>query len=127
MIRAPPARLSDSVVALESDEGLAAQASDILTDLEVDNAAVVVGELEAGYPAEGPYTAIVLGGSVEVVPDSLIGQLKDGGRLVAVVGRGRSGKATIVTKSGGEISSRTAFDADVPALPGFRKPATFVL
>ncbi len=121
------ARLSDSVVALESDGELAAQASDILTDLEVDNAAVVVGELEAGYPAEGPYDAIVLGGSVEFVPDSLVDQLKDGGRLVAVIGRGRSGQATILTKSGGQMSSRTAFDADVPALPGFLRPVTFVL
>ena len=120
------AHLTDSVIALESEEELAAQASETLTDLEVDNAAVVIGNLEAGYPDEGPYDAIVLGGSVEVVPEALIGQLKDGGRLVVVIGEGQSGRATIVTKLDGEISFRAAFDADVPPLPGFKKATAFV-
>ena len=48
------ARLANSVVALEQDPDLAAQASETLTELEVDNVAVVTGSLEAGYPSEAP-------------------------------------------------------------------------
>ncbi len=120
------ARLADSVVALEQDAGLAAQASETLTELGVDTVAVVTGTLEDGYPSEAPYDVIFVDGAVEVVPPALIDQLKDGGRLVAVVGYGRSAAATLFRRSGGDVGSRVAFDADVPPLPGFRKPKAFV-
>jgi protein-L-isoaspartate(D-aspartate) O-methyltransferase len=120
------ARLADSVVALEQDTDLAARASETLTDLGVDNVAVVTGSLEAGYPSEAPYDVIFVDGAVEVVPAALTDQLKDGGRLVAVVGYGRSAAATIFRRSGGDVGSRVAFDADVQPLPGFRRPKAFV-
>jgi protein-L-isoaspartate(D-aspartate) O-methyltransferase len=120
------ARLAGSVVALESDETLAARASETLVELGIDNVAVVTGPLEAGYAAEGPYDVIFLGGAVETVPQALFDQLKDGGRLVAVVGYGRSALATLFTKSGGDIGDRAEFDADVRPLPGFRKAKAFV-
>jgi protein-L-isoaspartate(D-aspartate) O-methyltransferase len=120
------ARLANSVVALESDAGLAARASETLMELGIDNAAVVSGPLEAGYPAEGPYDVIILEGSVEVVPESLLQQLKDGGRLVAVVGQGRSAAASVYTRSGDDFGRLSVFDADVKPLPGFRKPRAFV-
>ncbi len=120
------ARLANSVVALEQDADLAARASETLTDLGVDNVAVVTGSLEAGYPSEAPYDVIFLDGAVEVVPATLFDQLKDGGRLVAVVGYGRSAAATLFNRSGSDIGSRVAFDADVQPLPGFRRPKAFV-
>ena len=120
------ARLANSVVALEQDPDLAAKASETLTDLGVDNVAVVTGSLEAGYPSEAPYDVIFVDGAVEVVPAALTDQLKDGGRLVAVVGYGRSAAATIFRRSGGDIGSRVAFDAEVQPLPGFRRPKAFV-
>ncbi len=120
------ARLANAVVALEQDAELAGQASETLTELEVDNVAVVTGPLEAGYPSEAPYDVIFVEGAVEVVPAALLDQLKDGGRLVAVVGYGRSAAATVFRRSGGDIGSRVAFDADVQPLPGFRRQKAFV-
>jgi protein-L-isoaspartate(D-aspartate) O-methyltransferase len=120
------ARLANSVVAVEADPELAALASGTLVDLGIANAAVVTGPLEEGYASEGPYDVIFLGGAVEVVPDSLFAQLKEGGRLVAVVGYGRAAAATVFTRSDGEIGSRIAFNAHVQPLPGFAKPKAFV-
>ena len=60
------------------------------------------------------------------VPAALLTQLKDGGRLVAVIGSGPMGKATIFRKSGGHATGQTLFDATAPLLPGFAKPAAFV-
>ena len=65
------------------------------------NVAVVSGPLAAGWPPGAPYDAILLEGASEVVPDSLFAQLKDGGRLLAVVGSGPMGKATIYRTAGG--------------------------
>jgi protein-L-isoaspartate(D-aspartate) O-methyltransferase len=120
------ASLANFVVALESDAELAAQARTNLAALGVDNARVVTGPLDAGYPAEGPYDVIFVDGAVEVLPAALFGQLREGGRLVAVVGYGRAAMATLYTKSESQIGRRAAFNADVRPLPGFRKPEAFV-
>jgi protein-L-isoaspartate(D-aspartate) O-methyltransferase len=120
------ARLANSVVAVEEDAELAALASETLVDLGIANAAVVTGPIVEGYPSEGPYDVIVLGGAVEYVPETLFSQLKEGGRLVGVIGYGRAASATIFTRTEGEIGSRVAFNAHVCPLPGFAKPKAFV-
>ncbi len=120
------ASLANFVVALESDSELASQARTNLGHLGIDNAKVVSGTLDSGHPVEGPYDVIFIDGAVEVLPAALFGQLREGGRLVAVVGYGRSAMATLYTKSQNQIGRRMAFNADVRPLPGFRKPETFV-
>jgi len=120
------ARLANSVVALEADPALAAEATETLMKLGSDNVAVVTGPLEAGYPSEGPYDVIFVGGAVETVPDALLAQLKESGRLVAVVGLGRAAVATLFTRTDHEIGSRPLFNAFVPPLPGFARPKAFV-
>jgi len=118
------AQLAASVVALEEDATLAAGARKQLGGL--GNVEVVEGRLEDGHKAGAPYDLILVEGAVEVVPEALLGQLGEGGRLVAVVGYGRSASATVFTKADGDVGDRPAFDADVPPLPGFRRPKGFV-
>jgi protein-L-isoaspartate(D-aspartate) O-methyltransferase len=118
------ARLAAGVVALEEDAALAAGAREQLGD--VGNVEVVEGRLEDGHKAGAPYDLILVEGAVEVVPEALLDQLGEGGRLVAVVGYGRSASATVFTKADGDVGDRPAFDADVPPLPGFRRPKGFV-
>ena len=120
------ARLAESVIAVESDEPLADFAREALAELVVDNVAVVSGALEEGYPKEGPYDAIVIEGAVDRVPDAILDQLKEGGRLVTVVGRGHSGRARLFVREDGIVSNRPVFNAAVPILPGFEAPAEFV-
>ncbi|MGD9740148.1 MAG: protein-L-isoaspartate O-methyltransferase [Bauldia sp.] len=119
------ARLANFVVALEADADLATAATANLIELGIGNAAVVTGPFAEGYGAEAPYDVIFVEGSVEAVPDALTRQLKEGGRLVAVVGQGLSGSATIFTRSGDEVSGLPAFNAAAPQLPGFAAPRSF--
>jgi protein-L-isoaspartate(D-aspartate) O-methyltransferase len=119
-------RLAQSVLALECDAELAASASQTLGELGVANAVVATGPLQDGYASKGPYDVILVGGAMEVVPDALLAQLSDGGRLVGVVGYGQAAVATLFTRSGGEIGRRVAFNAHVRPLPGFSRPKAFV-
>lgn len=119
-------KLAGSVVALETDETLAATASETLSELGYDNVAVVTGELEKGYAAEAPYDAIFVHGAVEVVPEAFFAQLRDGGRLVVVEGYGNASQARLYIKERGIASERSAFNTAVKPLPGFRKAAEFV-
>ena len=120
------ARLAGFVVALESDGALAAEAARALAATGCDNASVVEGPLPAGHAAQAPYDVIVIEGAVEALSAGLMAQLKDGGRLVAVVGEGNSGRATVWVKEAGLVSSRTAFNAAVPLLDAFRREPVFV-
>jgi len=120
------AGLASSVIALESDEQLAASAAETLTDVGVGNVAVVTGPLAAGYAAEAPYDVIFVDGAVEDVPEALFAQLREGGRLVAVVGYNRAAPAVVYTKTADDIGEHPVFDAFVPALPGFSRPRAFV-
>jgi protein-L-isoaspartate(D-aspartate) O-methyltransferase len=122
------AKLASSVVALEGDSALADIARKTLKDVGATAVTVVTGSLSEGYPAKAPYDVIVLNGVVEIVPPQLLKQLKEGGRLVAVVGSGPATKATLYRRggAGGEVSARPIFDATGALLPGFSKPAEFV-
>lgn len=121
-------KVASTVVALESDSELAGRASAALASLGVDNVAVVTGSLPDGDAAHGPYDVIMIEGQVPSVPKSLLNQLAEGGRLLAVVDQGPGpGRATIYTRFGGAISHRIIFDATAGRLPGFVAPAVFSL
>jgi len=120
------ARMAESVVGLECNESLAEQASQALMDLEADNAAVVCGPLPEGYASEGPFDVILLNGCVPEVPGALLKQLKDGGRLVAIIAQGNFGEATLFRNAGGRVSQRSVFDASAQPLPGFEREQEFV-
>jgi protein-L-isoaspartate(D-aspartate) O-methyltransferase len=120
-------RLVATVVALEDDAALAAAANRTLSELEIDNAVVVEGRLAEGYPKQAPYNVILLGGAVAEIPAAIADQLAEGGRLVAVVGAGPGlGRATLMRRDSGVISSRVLYDAALPMLPGFEAQPGFV-
>jgi protein-L-isoaspartate(D-aspartate) O-methyltransferase len=111
--------LCNSVFAVECDAGLAAEARSNLGALA--NVKVIEGALEAGCKTDAPYEVIILEGRVAEVPQSLLSQLADGGRLVAVVGEAEMARAYVYTVSGTSVAVRGVFDASVAALPGFEK------
>jgi protein-L-isoaspartate(D-aspartate) O-methyltransferase len=119
------ARLGRSVVALESDPDFAARSRKALAGLA--NVTVVEGSLPAGAPGEGPFDVILVDGALPDLPAALLGQLAEGGRLLAVIERegGGFGEAVIVERIAGTESRRSLFDAAVPALPGFAAAPAF--
>ncbi len=120
------AQLAGTVVALEEDFALAAQASVNLRALGAANVTVERAPLTEGWPGRAPYDVILLDGASEVTPKALLRQLKEGGRLVGVLGRPPTGKAMLYRAFGQEVSGREIFDAAAPVLPGFSRPASFV-
>ena len=113
------ARLAASVVALEEDEALVAQA-----DFS-SGARFVRGPLVEGWPDDAPYDAILIDGAVETVPQAIVAQLADGGRLaVAIVEAGVS-RLSVGRRSGAGFGLAAFADADAAPLPGFAPPPAF--
>jgi protein-L-isoaspartate(D-aspartate) O-methyltransferase len=121
------ARLAETVVAVEEDEGFAADAQRILSEEGVDNAVVMMGKLAEGSAKCAPYDVITVEGGVEVMPEAILAQLKDGGRIGAVFMDGAVGTARIGYKIDGRITWRSVFNASAPVLAGFRKARGFTL
>ena len=119
------AHMAEFVVGLEDDEALAAEAQAILSDRAVDNAAVVAGPLAEGAAKSGPYDVIMVQGAVQRVPQPLVEQLKDGGRICALFAEGSLGVARLGHKSNGRLSWRDIFNAGAPVLPGFAREEVF--
>lgn len=117
------ARVAGRVVALEEDETLCPAAQSALA--QAPNVAVVKGPLVDGWPQAAPYDVIVVDGAVELLPPAYARQLKDGGRLVCVLGASPGATAMLYRRSGDELGGRPIFDAAAAPLPGFSKAPAF--
>jgi protein-L-isoaspartate(D-aspartate) O-methyltransferase len=120
------ARLARAVTALEQDADLVRLAADLVPASGASNASVVQGGLTEGCKIKAPFNVIVINGAVETVPDALLNQLADGGKLVAIVRQEVQGRAYVYVRERGRVGSRADFDSAVPLLAGFRKVVGFV-
>ncbi|GAA3893028.1 protein-L-isoaspartate O-methyltransferase [Sphingomonas limnosediminicola] len=106
------------VVAVESDADLAAEARELGAD-------IVEGPLSAGAADCGPFQQILIDGAVEFIPDEIVAQLDDGGRLgTAIIDRGVT-RLVVGRKAGDAFGYLSISDSGVPALPGFSRPKEF--
>jgi len=120
------AHRAQAVVTLERIPELAAMAGAHLRRAGIANVAVRESDGSHGLPAEAPFDAILLSGSVAEVPPALLAQLKVGGRLVAVVGQLPIMRATLFTRSSEHgFASVELFDTVAPRLVGFPEPSRF--
>lgn len=120
------AQLARNVVALEEEAALARAAKENLYALGITNVSVETGPLTAGYPSRAPYDVILLQGATEVEPQTLLPQLRDGGRLVCIQAGSAAGKVVLYRRSGSDFSGWPAFDAHAAVLPGFAASQGFV-
>ncbi len=119
------ARLAQAVVGVEEVESLVREAEELVTRF-ADNAVIVEAALAAGAPAHGPYDVIVLEGAAACLPEAIVGQLKEGGRIGWFHHDGEAaGECRIGIRHGGDIDWRFAFNGSAPLLPGFARAPAF--
>lgn len=113
-------KLARAVVAVDSVPELVEQATDYFSTAGQDNVVLEQGVLTEGWQAQAPYDVILVNGAVETVPDNIVSQLADGGRLCAVVRSDNgTGRAELMIRSGDNVSRRVLFDANIPPLNEF--------
>ena len=118
---------SDHVYSVEIEPELAAKARANLQRQDADNVTVIEGDGAQGWPAQTPYDAIVLSGSVADIPEALLQQLKVGGRLLAVVGEAPLMQARLVTcVAEGQFQSVNLFETSIPRLRNVPERGKFV-
>ncbi|MBU3076347.1 protein-L-isoaspartate O-methyltransferase family protein [Sphingomonas quercus] len=111
-----------AVTAVESDPALVAQARGALHHAAT---AVDEGPLAEGHAGGGPYDLILIDGAVEEVPQAIVDQLVDGGRLATgIVERGVT-RLALGRKSGSAFGLFPFADSEAVVLPGFAKVRAF--
>jgi protein-L-isoaspartate(D-aspartate) O-methyltransferase len=113
------AGLGHSVLAIDEDEEFAAVAAANLKELGIANAKIIAAKHAEGFTTAAPYDVILIEGQIPQVPQILLKQLENKGRLAAIVGENRMAKAELYSRHGETIGARADFDASVPPLPGF--------
>jgi protein-L-isoaspartate(D-aspartate) O-methyltransferase len=121
------AKMCEFVVGVEDDAEWATQAQNLLSGQGIDNAAVLNGALTEGAAKSAPYDIITIQGAVVTVPDTILAQLREGGRIACVFAEGALGVVRIGHKIDGVVNWRYAFNAGAPVLAGFEKEAAFTL
>ncbi len=120
------AHRAQRVISLEINPELAAMARSNLQKAGIHNAEVRNEDGSIGAPAEGPFDVIMLCGSVAEVPQTLLSNLKIGGRLIAIVGDEPMMRATLITRTGdADFKTSQPWDTVAPRLQGFPEPSHF--
>ena len=120
------AHRAQRVTTLEIEPELARMARANLQKAGIVNADVREADGAAGAQPDGPFDVIVLSGSVAEVPQSLLAQVKVGGRLVGVVGDEPMMRATVMTRTGESTwATVQPWDTIVPRLLNFAEPSKF--
>jgi protein-L-isoaspartate(D-aspartate) O-methyltransferase len=121
------ARLGGEVFSVEIVPELSLAARDRLAAHGVDNVHLEIGDAAAGWPRHAPYDAILLTGSVPLLPQAFVDSLAPGGRLAAVVGRAPAMEAVVVSRrKDGGFERRSLFETVIPPLINAEAPAEFV-
>ncbi|MFK7840412.1 MAG: protein-L-isoaspartate O-methyltransferase [Bdellovibrionales bacterium] len=116
-----------TVIALESDEELLKLAEKSWLDIDACNIVPVNGKLTKGADKHGPFDLIVMHGAVPEIPEDIVAQLNQNGRLLCIVKKPgeKIGQATLVQTLGeNQFSSYSLFECGVDYIEGFTpKPA----
>jgi len=97
------ARLAAEVIGIERHEPLAAEARRTLDRLGVGNVELLVGDGSRGLPERAPFEAIAVHATAPTPPQTLLGQLADGGRLVVPIAAERADLLTVFQRRGEEL------------------------
>lgn len=111
------------VTALESDAALLAIARRALAG--TGNVEVVEGPLPEGWPANAPYDVLVVDGSVEELPTTLVEQVRVGGRVVTGLVEQGILRLAAGRRTPGGFGLQSFADIDCVRLPGFARPQGF--
>lgn len=120
------AHRAQRVVTVEIEPELVRMARANLQKAGIDNVEVREGDGVNGAKGDSPFDVVVLSGSVAEVPQSLLAQVKVGGRLVGIVGDEPMMRATVMTRTGESTwTTVQPWDTVVPRLVNFAEHPKF--
>ena len=122
------ANLAKHVVSVDINPEMTRQAGEKLAAHGISNVTLETGDAARGWAAHAPYDAIVITGSLPILPDNFKQALTIGGRLLAIIGDSPAMEVLLITRVGEtEWAQESLFETDLPALINAPQPERFSL
>ena len=115
------ATLVRRVYSVERIKGLIERAKERLAALNLRNVLIKYDDGNMGWPQQGPFDAVIVTAAAEQVPQELLDQLEDGGRLVVPVGESDVQELRVIERKGCDFEETVLeYVRFVPLLKGMQ-------
>ena len=118
-------KIAETVICIEEDQDLITFSESIASSNSMNNIVFIKNKLSKGYIDQGPYSCILIEGGVEEVPNIILDQIAEGGKLVTVIMQNDTGSAIKYIRKNNQIISQFLFSIEAPSLKSFEKAKKF--
>ena len=118
-------KIAETVICIEEDQDLITFSESIASSSSINNIVFINNKLSKGYIDQGPYSCILIEGGIEEVPNIILDQISEGGRLVTVIMQNDAGSAIKYIRKNNQIISQFLFSIEAPSLKSFEKSKKF--
>ena len=116
---------AETVIVVEEDEQLIRNAENAIKKYNINNVVFIKNEIAKGYSEQSPFNAIIIEGAIQIVPNNILDQLEEGGRLLAIIQDEVVCTAKLFKKNRNSFWEKNLFNCSVPALEVFKKKNSF--
>ena len=116
---------AETVIVVEENEKLLNNSENAIKKNNINNVVFIKNEIVKGYSEQSPFNAIIIEGAIQEIPNNILEQLDEGGRLFAIVQEGDICSAKLFKKNGHSISDQRLFNCSMPVLSMFEKKNNF--
>lgn len=116
---------AETVIAVEESEDLLDNAEKAIKKYNINNVVFFKNEIIKGYQKQSPFNVIIIEGAVESVPDNILNQLDDGGRLFAIISEEGICSAKLYKKNDQKFTELQLFNCTLPSLDIFKSKNSF--
>ena len=118
-------KIAETVICIEEDQDLITFSESIASSSSMNNIVFINNKLSKGYIDQGPYSCILIEGGIEEVPNIILDQIAEGGKLVTVIMQNDTGSAVKYIRKNNQIFSQFLFSIEAPSLKSFEKAKKF--
>ena len=118
-------KIAETVICIEEDQDLITFSESIAGSNSMNNIVFINNKLSKGYIDQGPYSCILIEGGIEEVPNIILDQIAEGGKLVTVIMQNDTGSAVKYIRKNNQIISQFLFSIEAPSLKSFEKAKKF--
>jgi protein-L-isoaspartate(D-aspartate) O-methyltransferase len=116
---------AETVIVVEENERLLSNSENAIKKNSLNNVVFIKNEIVKGYNEQSPFNAIIIEGAIQEVPNNILNQLDEGGRLFAIVQEEEICSDKLFKKNGNSISEQKLFNCKMPVLSMFMKKNSF--
>ena len=116
---------AETVIVVEEDEEFLLSAENAIKINNLNNIVFVKNEISKGYSDQSPFDAIIIEGAIQEVPENILNQLDEGGRLLAILQEEGVCTARLFKKNKNNFDNQKLFNCLLPALNIFKRENSF--